>query len=132
MPPLSAWLPHTRGDRPLEKRVETHIFICVLAYHLLVAIEKMFRVRNVHVSWETAPKDVRTHQVVTTTFPTKRGRLLKIRKATKPEPVHTAIHKLLQIPEKVMSPRRTWIKPGVESQDFASLERAKLFAGHGA
>ena len=26
----------------LEHRVQTHIFLCVLAYHLLVAIEKRF------------------------------------------------------------------------------------------
>ena len=34
------------GERPifhhLEKRTQTHIFLCVLAYHLLVAIEKRF------------------------------------------------------------------------------------------
>jgi transposase len=123
------------GERPIfhqtEKRVETHIFICVLAYHLLVAIEKMFRDRSVHVSWEAAKKDLRTHQVVTTTLPTKRGRILKIRKATNPEPVHTAIYRLLQIPEKVMSPRRTWTDRDVEPEDLAQLERARLFAGHG-
>jgi transposase len=123
------------GERPIfhqtEKRVETHIFICVLAYHLLVAIEKMFRDRNVHVSWEAAKKDLRTHQVVTTTLPTKRGRILKIRKATNPEPVHTAIYRLLHIPEKVMSPRRTWTDRDVEPEDLAQLERARLFAGHG-
>jgi hypothetical protein len=27
----------------LERRVETHIFLCVLAYHLLVCIERAFR-----------------------------------------------------------------------------------------
>jgi transposase len=123
------------GERPIfhqiAQRVETHIFICVLAYHLLVAIEKMFRDGSVHVSWETAKKDLRTHQVVTTKLPTKRGRFLEIRKATTPEPIHIAIYKLLQISEKVMSPRRTWTKPGVEPADLAPLERAKLFAGHG-
>lgn len=120
------------GERPVfhqtEKRVETHIFICVLAYHLLVAIEKMFRDRNVHVSWETARKDLRSHQVVTTTLPAKNGRLLKIRKDTKPEPVHSAIYRLLQIPERAISPHRTWRDPEVEPEDLAPLDRAKLLA----
>jgi transposase len=123
------------SERPIfhqtEKRVETHIFICVLAYHLLVAIEKMFRDRGVYISWEAAKKDLRTHQVVTTKLPTKRGRFLEIRKATKPEAVHTAIYKLLQISEQVMAPKRTWTEPGVEPADLEPLERAKLFAGHG-
>jgi len=35
----------------LEHRVQAHIFLCVLAYHLLVAIEKMFLDRGVHTSW---------------------------------------------------------------------------------
>lgn len=103
------------GERPifhqLEHRVETHIFICVLAYHLLVAIEKMFLDAGVHSSWETIRKELRTHQVVTAAFPTKSGKTLKIRNSTKPEGVHSSIYKLLQIPEKVMQPRRTWCAP---------------------
>ena len=37
----------------LEHRVQTHIFLCVLAYHLLVAIEKRFLDHGVHTSWAT-------------------------------------------------------------------------------
>ena len=28
-------------EKALERRVQTHIFLCVLAYHLLVGIEKL-------------------------------------------------------------------------------------------
>lgn len=100
------------GERPIfhhtEHRVDTHIFICVLAYHLLIAIEKLFSDAGVHSSWETIRKSLRTHQVATTAFPTRSGKTLKIRKGTKPEPVHSSIYKLLQIPERVMQPMRTW------------------------
>jgi len=45
------------AERPifhqLQQRTETHIFLCVLAYHLLVAIEKPFLDRGVHTSWWT-------------------------------------------------------------------------------
>ena len=34
----------------LQKRTQTHIFLCVLAYHLLVAMEKRFWDRGVHTS----------------------------------------------------------------------------------
>lgn len=103
------------GERPifhqLEHRVETHIFVCILAYHLLVAIEKMFHDAGFHSSWETVRKELRTHQVVTAAFPTKSGKTLKIRNSTKPEGVHSSIYKLLRIPENVMQPRRTWCAP---------------------
>ena len=105
------------SERPIfhqtEIRVETHIFICILAYHLLVAIEKMLRDAGVYTSWETIRKDLKTHQVVTASFPTKNGRELKIRKSTKPEAIHCAIYKILQITENVMKPRRTWHTPDV-------------------
>ena len=42
----------------LEHRVQTHIFLCVLAYHLLVAIEKRCLDHGVHTSWAT----VREHR----------------------------------------------------------------------
>lgn len=103
------------SERPIfhqtENRVETHIFICVLAYHLLAAIEKMLRDAGVFVSWETVRKDLRTHQVVTATFPTKSGNHLKIRKSTKPDGTHESIYKILQISPQVMQPRRAWHAP---------------------
>ena len=70
----------------LEKRTQTHIFLCVLAYHLLVAIEKHFLDRGVHTSWWTLREQLRTHQVVTVVLPTKEGQVLKIRKGSTPEP----------------------------------------------
>ncbi|MBX9695762.1 MAG: IS1634 family transposase [Cyanobacteria bacterium] len=104
------------GERPvyhqIERRVETHIFICVLAYHLLVAIEKMLKDSGCHDSWETVRKTLRTHQVITTAFPTKSGQTLKIRKGTTPESAHNAIYDMLQIPATVMPQRRWWVPVG--------------------
>lgn len=103
------------GERPIfhqtGSRAETHIFICVLAYHLLVSIEKMLSDAGIHDSWETVRKDLSTHQVVTTTFPTKTGRTLNIRKSTKPEAIHSSIYKILHIPEQAIHAQRTWLAP---------------------
>ncbi len=95
----------------LEKRTQTHIFLCVLAYHLLVAIEKRFLDRGVHTSWWTLREQLRTHQVVTVVLPTKDGKVLKIRKGTTPEPMHREIYATLQIPAEVMKPVKTWHEP---------------------
>jgi hypothetical protein len=58
----------------LEHRVQTHIFLCVLAYHLLVAIEKRCLDQGVHTSWATLREQLSTHQVVTVVLPSTTGR----------------------------------------------------------
>jgi transposase len=100
------------AERPifhhLEHRVQTHIFLCVLAYHLLVSIEKMFLETGVHTSWETLREQLATHQVVTVVLPASNGEVLKIRRGSTPEPTHEEIYRTLGIPREVMKPVKTW------------------------
>ena len=95
----------------LEHRVQTHIFLCVLAYHLLVAIEKRFLDKGVHTSWWTLRQELSTHQVVTVVLPIPPRKVLKIRKGTTPEPPHREIYTTLQIPREAMKPVKTWHDP---------------------
>lgn len=88
----------------LKNRVQTHIFICVLAYHLLIAIEKTCRDKGVHTSWETIRKQLSTHQVVTVRIPAVDGTVTKIRKSSTPEPLHREIYKTLDVPEQIIRP----------------------------
>jgi len=92
----------------LQHRVQTHIFLCVLAYHLLVAIEHRFLQAGIHTSWWTIRQQLRTHQVATIVLPTTDGRVLKIRKGTTPEAEHRQIYATLRIPSQVMTPLKTW------------------------
>jgi transposase len=92
----------------LEHRVQTHIFLCVLAYHLLVAIEKRCLDHGWHTSWATLREQLSTHQVATVVLPTVDGRILKIRKASTPEDVNRDIYRVLRIPDEVMKPVKTW------------------------
>ena len=94
----------------LEHRVQTHIFLCVLAYHLLVAIEKRFLDAGIHTSWATLREELRTHQVVTVVLPASNGDVLKIRKGSTPEPRHKAIYATLRIPSEIMKPVKTWVR----------------------
>jgi len=94
----------------LEHRVQTHIFLCVLAYHLLVAIEKRCLDHGWHTSWATLREQLSTHQVATVVLPAIDGRILKIRKASTPDDVHREIYRVLQIPHEVMKPVKTWTK----------------------
>jgi transposase len=91
-----------------EERVETHIFLSVLAYHLLVAIEKTLLDQGVHTSWATVRETLRTHQVCTVVLPADDGAVLRIRGASTPEPQHIELYELLRVPTKIMAPRKTW------------------------
>jgi transposase len=100
------------AERPifhhLEHRVETHIFLCVLAYHLLVAIETTLLNQGVHTSWATVRETLATHQVATIVLPTDGGKTLHIRKGMTPDPEPLELYRLLEIPTQVMQPIKTW------------------------
>jgi hypothetical protein len=94
------------AERPifhhLEHRVETHIFLCALAYHLLVAIETTLLNQGVHTSWATIRGMLATHQVATIILPTDDGKVLRIRKGMTPEPEHVELYRLLEISQEIM------------------------------
>jgi len=101
------------AERPifhqLQRRVETHIFLCVLAYHLLVAIEKTLLDKGVHTSWATVRQTLQTHQVATIVLPTDGDIILKIRKGSTPEPQHMELYRLLGVPQQIIRPKKTAI-----------------------
>jgi len=100
------------AERPifhhLEHRVETHIFLCILAYHVLVAIETTLLNQGVHTSWATVRELVASHSVATMVLPTDSGKVLSIRKGTTPEPDQLELYRLLNIPAEVMQPIKMW------------------------
>jgi hypothetical protein len=100
------------AERPifhhLEHRVETHIFLCVLAYHLMVAIETTLLNRGVHTSWSTVRQTLSSHAVATMVLPTDSGKVLRIRKGTTPEPEQLELYRLLDISAEVMQPVKIW------------------------
>ncbi len=100
------------AERPifhqLERRVDSHIFLCVLAYHLLVAIEKTLLDQGIHTSWATVRDTLKTHQVCTIVLPTNSTSCLRIRKAATPEPEVQEIYRCLGIPAQVLKPHHTW------------------------
>ena len=99
-------------ERPIfhhfEHRVQTHIFLCVLAYHLLVAIEKRFLDRGVHTSWATLREQLSTHHVLTVILPATNGQTLRIRKTSTPDAIHREIYDTLRIPWEIIKPVKTW------------------------
>jgi transposase len=112
------------AERPifhhLKHRVQTHIFLCVLAYHLLVSIEKTCLDAGIHTSWATLRAELSTHQVVTVVLPASTGDVLRIRKGSTPERRHQEIYRTLRLPSEVMKPVRTWTRPTIVTEANAN------------
>ena len=102
------------AERPiwhhLERRTDTHIFLCVLAYHLLISIEKTLLDKGVHTSWATVRDVLKTHQICTVVLPTDDGSSLRIRKAATPDPDVQQFYRHLDIAPDIIKPRHTWAK----------------------
>jgi transposase len=92
----------------LEHRVESHIFLCVLAYHLLVAIETTLLRQNIHTSWATVRDLLATHQIATIVLPTDQNGVLRIRRSATPEPDHKVLYEALGVPIEIIRSAKTW------------------------
>jgi transposase len=89
------------GLRPnhhqLEDRVDGHIFISILAYHLLNSIRKKLERSGDHREWNTIRRILRTHSLVSTRLPLKDGRIVTIRKPSNPDAEQARIYTALGI-----------------------------------
>jgi len=109
------------AERPifhhLPHRADTHIFLCVLALHLLVAIEKTLRDQGVHTSWATVCQTLRNHHVSTIVLPADDGMTLKIRQGGTPEKPHRELYDRLGVPPQLMRPIKTWVLTETEEPE---------------
>jgi hypothetical protein len=87
----------------------THSLLCVLAYHLLIAIEKTLLDQAIHTSWPTVRDTLKSHQVCTVVLPTNDGSSLRIRKAATPDQDVQDLYRHLAVSQHIMKPQHTWI-----------------------
>ena len=84
-----------------EERMDVHMFISVLAYHILHIIEYKLRRNNDHRQWATIRDTLKTHQRLTVSFTSKKSdgslRRFSIRKNSKAEEAHKDIYQKLGI-----------------------------------
>ena len=96
-----ACLKGSLGLRPnfhqLEARVEAHVFISVLAYHLLCWVREKLRDSGDLRDWKTLRRLLSTHCLATTRLPLEDGRVLHIRKATLPDAAQALVYRSLGI-----------------------------------
>jgi transposase len=94
-----------------EERADAHLFISVLAYHLLHTIEYKLRLCGDHRCWATIRDVLSTHQRLTVEYSAKeKGRLRRnhLRLCSTAEPEHRQIYQYLNLkdtplPRKIMA-----------------------------
>ncbi len=102
------------GLRPVfhhkTDRVSGHLFISVLAYHLVHTIRFQLKSCDIHHSWATLRRELDGQARVTVELKRADGATLHIRKATRPEPRQQVIYDALGIPDRPGKTEKTVIE----------------------
>jgi len=89
------------GLRPvfhqITERVTGHLFISVLAYHLVHSIRYQLKKQNITSSWSDLRKQLAGQNRVTVSMQLKNSDVVHIRKSTRPEPRQQKIYSALRI-----------------------------------
>ncbi len=98
------------GIRPvyhqLEKRTKGHLFISVLAYYLLSAIEATLEKNGNHSRFSSIKETLSTHQRATVTVTTEDDVVYSIRSSGTPEPKHKEIYQTLGVKDPLRKIKR--------------------------
>jgi transposase len=89
------------GLRPIfhqiNRRVEGHLFITVIAYHIMQTVLYQLQLSGIEVRWKTLRQIMATQVRVTTGMQAKDGRQLRVRSSTTAEPFQKEIYHALGI-----------------------------------
>lgn len=104
------------GLRPVfhrvTDRVSGHLFITLLAYHLVHTIRYQLKQSEINISWDDLRKMLVGQNRVTISMQCKNGDIVHVRKSTRPEPDQQKIYSALKLD---MHPGKT-IKKIVENE----------------
>jgi len=104
------------GLRPnyhqIERRVEGHIWITILAYHLLCWIQETLREAGEVRRWGTLRRVLQTHCYTTIVLPTKGGKTYRLRRAGEPEELQKAIYEKLKLNWKGLPQTKLEVETG--------------------
>ncbi len=92
-----------------EERIEGHLFITLLAYHLVHLIRSQLKAQGIHDSWQTIRQKMENQQRVTVSLPCKDGKTLHLRKATRAEPHQRKIYAALGISAQPGPVQKTFV-----------------------
>ena len=89
------------GFRPIyhqnETRIDGHLFISLMAYHLLHTIRYQLKNKQIDSGWDTIREILSTQCRITSCIQLKNGKTLQIRKTTSPDTDQAKIYNALGI-----------------------------------
>ncbi len=83
-----------------EHRVDGHLFITVLAYHVMQTVLYKLKEKGINLRWHTLRSYMNTQARITTAFRDKANQQVRIRSTTNPESIHKEIYTALNINAK--------------------------------
>lgn len=89
-----------------EIRIKGHIFITVLAHHVVNAVQKYLHQQRVYMRWSTIREWLSSQQRVTTEMRNRQGKWIRIRQTTEPESFNYMLAKALNIRAKPLGIKR--------------------------
>lgn len=103
------------GLRPIfhhkDSRSEAHLFISVLAYQFVQIIRTRLADRGIHASWTSLREILRIQRRSTSSFNTRGGRILSIRKASRPRAELARLYGALALDHYPGGIRKTFSSP---------------------
>ncbi|MBT5268990.1 MAG: IS1634 family transposase [Candidatus Marinimicrobia bacterium] len=101
------------GLRPvyhqIEKRVDGHLFISLLAYHIVHSIRYQLKGKGIHDSWESLRTRLSGQERITSAMKLENGQQVHIRKSSRPEPRQQIIYDALGLPHLPGKSEKTFI-----------------------
>ena len=89
------------GLRPIyhhkEERVTGHLFISLLAYHLVHSLRFQLKLQGIHLSWDSLRNMMSTQQRITIKIPTDEKKTIHLRTTTQAEVRHKKIYDALGV-----------------------------------
>jgi transposase len=99
------------GLRPvyhqLERRVDGHLWITVMAYHLIQQCLYQLKQQKIQYEWRTVRKIMRSRVRVTTQAKMEDGKTLYLRSSTKAEGEQPGLYRALGISPQILGTRKT-------------------------
>lgn len=90
-----------------DERIKGHLFISVLAHHVVNSIQTLLHMNGVYLQWNTIRELLSVQQRVTTEMTTRSGERIWLRNTSEPEPFHYLMADALSIKSKPLG-RKKW------------------------
>jgi transposase len=101
------------GLRPIyhqkEERVSAHLFITLLAYHLVHTLRRQLQEKGISLSWASIRNIMATQQRMTVSLLTAEQHSIHVRTTSKPEPMQQTIFNALNIRHDAVGMKKTII-----------------------